>query len=202
MKRSKQIMAGMAAIATVALPGAVRAQSRPALVPDHDVVVTYRLTSNVRNTPDQVRIIMKAGGRQVRIEPQNAPGYGLIDRAAHRADMVLPQPHLVMKLDIGQTIDKYLNDPAARFRRLGPGSVAGRACTRWAMHAPEADGEGCVTADGVILQAAGHNRRNEHGTADAIAVTDAPQPDSLFKVPAGYGAISLSGLSKSLTLPQ
>ena len=199
MKQGAWLLVLLAAIGSVPARGD---DARPLLLPRHDVSVTYHVTSSAHGAPDQVRIISNAGAHKLRIEPDGQPGYALIDRDAGTGVMLLTGAHLLTDVKIGGVIDRYLNDPQAQFRKLGAGSVAGRACTRWAMHSPQADGEGCVTADGVILSAEGHDSKNARGSIQALSVDDAAVPDSVFAVPAGYHHLDLSNLGGMLKMPK
>jgi len=55
------------------------------------------------------------------------------------------------------------------------------------VQAPEGrSGSVCVTADGIVLRGQGHDPQYGSGSVEAVSVTYAPQPASLFQLPAGY----------------
>lgn len=182
--------------------GTAHADEKPNLIPARDAEVTYQVASTAKGAPSQIRVEFQAGGQRLRIMPDNQPGYVIVDRAAGRARLVMAQTHLVMELGLGDTLDRYINDPHAQFHRMGPGQVAGQDCTSWSMRAPEATGQGCVTSSGVVLSAGGTDRKGEKASITATAVRFTPLPASDFAPPADYQTLNLSNFSKSFRLPQ
>lgn len=189
----KSILPFLALLAPLAAPVAAKAQPRPMIIPQHDAAVTYHLEGG-RNVPSEAKAFFQAGGGKVRIESSNQPGYILIDRVRGKAQMVIPNSNFALETDIGREIDRALNDPSAEFHRIGPSNVAGMPCMLWTMQARDASGKGCVTQDGLILSADGHNRHGEHVTLHAQTVAEEPLPNGMFQGP--KQSLRLDGLAK------
>lgn len=187
---------GMVSAAVLAAHAA-RAQTRPVLEPQRDAALTYHVESTARDAPSEARVIVKAGGKRLRIEPNNQPGFILVDRNRNDAVMVMAGLHMAVHVGLGDAIDRTLFDPRNRFRRLGEDRVAGLTCTVWELRSPNAEGEGCVTADGLVLRAAGHAAKGGQGKIVATAVDLSPQPDSAFVPPADYPRLDMSNLSRA-----
>ena len=78
--------------------------------------------------------------------------------------------------------------------RRGQDTVAGLPCTTYAVTAQRGTGTVCLTDDGVALSGQGVvNGRS--GSFTATAVTYGAQPEALFRVPAGYLRLDVSGLN-------
>jgi hypothetical protein len=175
------------------LPTVALAQPRPMIIPQHDAIVTYHLEGS-KDVPKEAKAYFQMGGGKVRIESDSLPGYILIDRISGKAEMMLPGSNFGLETPIGREIDRALNDPSASFRPLGPNTIAGVPCMMWSLHAEDAVGQGCVTGDGLILSAEGHNRRGEHLAMKARTVAETPLPHDLFKGPAQ--SLRLDSLAK------
>jgi hypothetical protein len=208
VNRWVRILAGVAVFAiatTIPAWASAWVEERPVLLPQMDGAIVYHLTSDARNAPEEFRFRFKAGGSLLRIDLENQPGYILIDRGQKQAAMVMERSHLAMQLPVGDLVAKYLSDPSAHFKIIGSNTIGRIPCVEWSMNAPDAQGQGCVTDDGLILRASGFDHRGQHAAIEAVAITLAPQPETDFHTPVGVRALdlsNLSGLAKSFRLPQ
>ncbi len=167
-------------------PGVGMAQ--PRLVPAGDVDVTYRLTGAAMDqipggAPDGVRLQWDAADQRLRAEPVGGPVYAITDLMRHIADIVFPAQKSVLELPLRAGDPQTLLAGAdVRFTRRGTGRVLGMECTEWTVHSRKLDATGCVTADGVVLQAEG-SFNGQRGSLQATALTRGPVPPDRFRPP-------------------
>jgi hypothetical protein len=152
------------------------AQDAPNLVPSRDVTATYRVSGAAASripggAPDGVRVAWNASGQRLRAEVVGQPNYALVSLRARVLDIVFSLQRAYFELPIrGGDPQSLLAGTDVRFTRRGPGRVAGLACTEWAVKSRKLDGVGCVTDDGVVLQAQG-TFNGEPGEAVATSVS-------------------------------
>ena len=84
----------------------------------------------------------------------------------------------------------------AHLTKRGPATVAGLACTDYAVESRRGHGTLCLTDDGVALRAVGEVNGHD-GSFTAVSVSYAALPPTLFDVPPGYMTLALPpGLSR------
>ncbi len=208
MVRSDAAQAGAALAVLLALSAPAAAQDRPAFPPTRDVAVTYKVTSNQPNTPPDV--VMRYSVAQDRIRVEGAlpggglSGYVLVDHKSRHATLIMEQLGVMMDAPPRAGLDQaFMLENGRRFTRTGRDTVAGQRCTLWDIEGDAGSGTACVTADGVLLRANGHDRKGRTASIDATLVEYGPQADALFVPPpnvhklgiaAGPGGAGLSGL--------
>lgn len=172
---------------------AALADPMPRVIPVHDAMGVYRISAPGK--PDQTwRIRFQASTERLRAVALSGQAAGvviLLDLRNGAADVVLPQMHAVVDVPgLSALMNRVLDDRGAKFTPLGPGTIAGHACTRYLVLKPDADGTACITHGGVILAARG---KDHHGSVavEAQTIADAPQPPDAFALPQGYSHISL-----------
>lgn len=172
-----------AALAACLLAGpALAADVRPALLPARDAAVTYRVAGGA----GLVRVAFRGGGGAMRFEMEGQASYGILDRQAGVLVLVLAGGRLRTDLPVGDEIERFLHGAAsADYARRGEDVIAGQRCTIWQARAPEGDGTGCLTADGVLLRGTGQDRQGHTVSLEAVDVSYAPLPPAAFVPPAG-----------------
>lgn len=165
----------------------------PRILPDHDVAVTYRVT--VPNQSDGTYLVRyQAASQRADVTGLSGEGAGfgfLLDIPAGTGDVIMPQTHTIVPLpDLADIIQRVTNAQGARFTRLGSAVIAGQSCTRYLILSPKGDGTACLTKGGVVLAAAAKDSRGSM-KAEALSVSDTPQPPQDFSLPAGYTTLNL-----------
>lgn len=181
-------------VVAAALAGAqtAHADARPVLLPARDAALTYRVTDARDGRSMTVHAYVKAGAGLLRLDAEGMPAYAIIDRAARLATVVMPTAHGYLRVAMGSAADRFVAQAEGlRFRRTGKDTVAGLSCTEWSITdqrggATCGHGNACITADGLVLRVRGTTDEGLSGSVVATAVAEAPQPASLFAVPAGF----------------
>ena len=175
----------------LALPAA--AQDAPAkLRPARDAVVTYTVQAAGQPQQQTVQMAWLAAGELMRIEPQGAPGWMLVDRKAGKATMVVDSQKMMMPLapEAAAMLSQEL--PAdTRFTRQGTDTVAGQACTNWRVAAPQAESISCLTQDGILLRSVTTLPQGLTTRMEATAVSLAAQDPKRFQLPTGYQTMQM-----------
>ena len=200
--------AGAALAVLLALVAPAAAQDRPVFPPLRDVAVTYKLTSTQPNTPPDV--VMRYSVAQDRLRVEGAlpggglSGYVLVDHKTRHATLIMEQLGVMMDAPPRAGLDQaFMLENGRHFTRTGHDTVAGQRCTVWEVDGDAGSGTACVTADGVLLRASGHDRKGRAASLEATLVEYGPQADALFVPPpnvhklgiaAGPGNPGLSGL--------
>ncbi|WP_203070216.1 DUF4412 domain-containing protein [Falsiroseomonas ponticola] len=180
-----------ALLGLAALPAG--AQDRPALFPTRDVAVTYR----VNGVPAQgggmqsLTIAWLAAAQTMRMDMGPA-GYMVADHHAQRGFMVMREARMIMDVPMQQAMQQYGPTGNATYRRTGTDTVAGLACTVWSFEDRGNSGTACITADGVMLRAAGTGQ-GQSGGMEATQVAYGPQDPSRFQRPQGYQSMQMPG---------
>ena len=183
-------------LALLLLPGLAVAQ--PRLFPTVDVTATYRLTGALVDqipggAPDGVRLQWDAAGQRLRADPARRPTYAIVDLTRRVAQLVFAQQSGVLELPLrGGDPQTLLTGADVQFTRRGPGRVLGQDCTEWRVQSRKLSGVGCVTADGVILQA-NVTYDGRPGAATATSVERGAIPPERFSVPPEYFRLPLAG---------
>lgn len=189
------LMIACAAMAQAAPPQAASSQDRPRVQPDRDVTVTYRLegaaTQAIPGGVDgPLRLSWDATGQRLRAEPANRPQAVIVDLPRHTASVVDDMMHAVLTLPVRERDLQPLTLDGVQMTRRGAGTVAGRACTTWAVQAKRGSGTVCLTPDGVALRAEGEID-GRHGSFTATDVAYGPVAAGLFTVPPGYMTLNI-----------
>ncbi|MBM9401818.1 hypothetical protein JUN65_09495 [Gluconacetobacter azotocaptans] len=179
------VLAGVMAGVLIGASAVSRAaDDAPFVTPQHDVDVTYVITSPDPSRPP-VRQRMRWSGQQQRqrVDPEGSATFMVTDYrtrlltvvdTAHQARTTIPAPGPALSAP-GQR--------AAGVWARGPSMVvAGQPCTVW--HATDTDGRAsdvCYTDDGVMLQVV----RDGHVLVQADTLVRAAQPDPVFAIPDG-----------------
>jgi hypothetical protein len=192
--------AAVAVLLALAAPAA--AQERPVFPPTHDVAVTYRVTLAQPNTPPELvmrysaakdRFRVEGGLPGARVSGTNLTGYVLVDHKSGRASLVIEQLGVMMDAPPRAGLDQaFLLENGRRFVRQGADTVAGLRCTVWTVEGDTASGTACVTAEGVVLRAGGHDRKGRAGSIEATQVEVGPQAEALFFPPANVHRLDLA----------
>lgn len=190
------------ALSAVTIAAPALAQQAPAhLRPTRDVAVTYT-ASAPNQTPQPVETAWSAAQQRLRIDTPRAPGWVLVDLPGNRLRMVMEGQRMVLDLP-GKGPIPLLDGvpPGTRMTRAGSATVAGHRCENWQVSSQEGEGTLCLTADGVLLRAAG-TREGKRGSLEATSVRYSAQDPARFTVPQGMMSMNLpqglSGLAQGI----
>lgn len=102
--------------------------------------------------------------------------------------MVMSQQHVFLEIPIETGLARdYLFNARMTYTHRGEARIAGQSCTEWDIKAPQGrTAHACITTDGLVLRGEGNDPQYGSGRIEALSVIYAPQPDSLFRTPAGY----------------
>lgn len=185
------VLAGLLPAMAVAQPG-----PWPLLVPARDVDVTYRIAGPAAaqipgGAPDGVRLQWDALGQRLRAQAIGSPTHAITDLGRRFADIVFAaqSTYVEAPLRAGDPFAMVAGE-SATFIRRGASMVGGLACTEWAVRTLRIDGTGCVTAEGVVLRAAGAFD-GMSGTVLAVSVFTVAQPKGAFQPPPGFFRLEL-----------
>ena len=196
MKRSdpRRPVAALATLLALALPAIPAcAQGRPVFPPTRDVAVTYRLDTTQKGTPDSVLVRYSVAADRLRVDG-GLPGYVLVDGRSRHATIVMEQMGLMMDAPPRAGVEQaFVLENAARFTRRGGATVAGLRCTIWDVAGDSATGSACVTTDGVVLRANGHDRHGRAASLEATRVEYGVQNQALFYPPPNVRQLDLAG---------
>jgi hypothetical protein len=185
-------------LACLLAAGGAWAQERPPVAPTRDVMVTYRATAPAGGRAPQgleagsreFRVAATQGGLLMRVETMGAAGaYVIVDRAAQRMLMVMPQDRRFIEMPVNDAFARgFVLNEGMTFARRGSDTVASLRCTVWEVTSREGAGTACVTEDGVLLRGRASDGK---GVIEATAVTYAAQPAALFRPPADHSRLEL-----------
>ena len=183
---------GLCGIAILGASGAAAQEDRPLLLPTHDVAVTYALDHAGPGMPKQAHVYYSASTGKLRLESPGEKQIIIFDRAARTTTMVMMRQRIYFQMPIDPEMELgFMLSPDMKFARGGSETIAGHRCTDWMVQSSRVTGTVCVTDDGVLLLG-----RGKEGTAgggiEAVAVSYAPQPASLFAPPPEFRKIDLS----------
>jgi hypothetical protein len=169
----------LALLALLAAPAGGRAGEGPALLPAHDVDITYDIPDGARTLQQRMR--WDVADRLLRVDPPDAGIYMIVDYAADRMQMVHNADRSVLQMPASRL--QLPGAGAGGFTRAGQASVAGLDCTEWLTRDNSGqDSRICVTGDGVLLRASA----GERVLLQARQVTFAAQPAAVFRPPSDY----------------
>ncbi len=171
----------------------------PLTLPTHDVAVVYRADGAARDAipggvSGPVRVAWSAERQLLRVEPEGRTQVLLVNLAAASVKVVDSGLHSAMSLPVRAKDLEPLTLRDAHLTRRGRSTVAGRACTDYAVESRRGHGTLCLTDDGIALRADGEVD-GKRGSFTAVSVTDGRLPPGLFEVPQGYMQLALPGLS-------
>ncbi len=194
------LLAAMSAFQAVSAPAAPPPQDRPRVQPDRDVTVTYRVEGAAQQVlpggvDGPLRLSWDAAGQRLRAEPADRPQAVIVDLPRHTASVVDDTMHAVLTLPVRERDLQPLTLDGVQLTRRGADTVAGRACTTWAMQAKRGSGTVCLTPDGVALRAEGEID-GRHGSFTATDVTYGAVAAALFTVPPGYLTLAIPDFGK------
>jgi len=175
--------------------GGPAAQDRPLIQPSRDVAVLYRVEGAAATVvpggiPGALRLSWDAAGQRLRAEPEGRSQAMIVDLRAHSAQVVDTTLRTALILPMRDGDLQPLTLDGARLTRRKDATIAGLACTNWAVQSNRGTGTICLTADGVALQADG-DIDGRHGTFTALNVTYGSMRDELFRVPVDYMQFSM-----------
>jgi len=182
---------------------AAAAPDRPVFPPTRDVAVTYQANIAAAGTPHEIIMRYSAALERARVDG-GLPGYVLVDPKTRHATIVMEAMGMMMDAPPNAGVEQALVlQNGKRFTRKGGDTVAGLRCTVWDVEAEDATGTACVTADGVLLRASGHDRKGRTGSLEATRVQYEPQDEALFRPPANVHRMTIApgpgGDSKGLS---
>jgi hypothetical protein len=196
----------LAALLVLSAPAA--AQDRPVFPPTRDVAVTYQANIAAAGVPHEIVMRYSAARDRARVDG-GLPGYVLVDLKTRHATIVMEQMGMMMDAPPNAGVDQALVlENGKHFVRKGSDTVAGLRCTVWDVSDDDASGTACVTADGVVLRANGHDRKGRAGSLEATQVQYEPQAEALFWPPPNVHKVTIAagpgggkGLSGLLSTP-
>jgi hypothetical protein len=192
MPSADAIRRGAVFAVALALSAPAAAQDRPVFPPTRDVAVTYQ-ADIAAAAPHEIVLRYSAARDRARLDG-GLPGYVLVDLKSGHASIVFEQIGMMMDAPRNAGVDQALVLENGRdFVRKGRDTVAGLRCTIWAVTAEDATGTACVTADGVVLRASGHDRKGRTGSLVATRVQYEPQDGALFLPPPNVHRITIAG---------
>jgi len=182
---------GAVLAALLALSAPAAAQDRPVFPPTRDVAVTYQADIAAAAAPHEIVMRYSVARDRARVDG-GLPGYVLVDLKSGHATIVFEQIGMMMDAPRNAGVDQALVLESGRdFVRKGSDTVAGLRCTVWAVTSEDATGTACVTADGVVLRASGHDRKGRTGSIEATSVQYEPQAEALFSPPANVHKVTI-----------
>jgi hypothetical protein len=159
---------------------------RPSLVPAHDVTVDYQVQPAGGPVLD-VRVEIEAGGQHLRITSADLPTTLLVNRSTETASFLLPMLRAYSEMNIAGYEPEQGVLRGAVFAEAGRSRVAGHECTLWRARSPQGQADGCITPDGVIVQADARSfRKGDIGSVRAVRVAYGGPPPDAFEVPPGF----------------
>ncbi len=168
--------------ALLLLPALARAEAPPALRPQRDVDITYKVpVPGTANLALLQRLRWSAATQRQRVDLPTSGNWMVLDFNAHRMMLVRDESREV--LDLPSPMSAEQPGGGAGFARIGPNAVDGLPCTDWRTTSTRGDETvACYTQDGVLLRAAAGDRV----LMEAVSVKFEPQASAIFQPPAGY----------------
>jgi hypothetical protein len=189
-------------LAFLALSMPAAAAERPRLQPTRDVQVVYRVrgeAAHQKNVPAvsalDVSFSARDGGR-LRVQPAGQHVWLLMDRGSRQLTLVMADTHSFLELPYDISLPLRLDETGdATFTLTGHAVVAGLRCTEYDVQSRQVHGTACLTADGVLLRAAGASSGlHGGGELEATEVHFAPLPARLFAPPADFAPLPIPRL--------
>jgi hypothetical protein len=159
---------------------------RPSLVPARDVTVDYQVQPAGGPVVD-VRVEIEAGGQHLRITSAELPTTLLVNRSTEMAAFLLPMLRAYSEMNIARYEPEQGVLRGAVFAEAGQARFAGHACTLWRARSAQGQADGCITPDGVIVEAEARSfRKGEIGSLRATRVANGAPPPDAFEIPPGF----------------
>ena len=171
----------------------------PRVLPRHDVTVTYQVSGAAADaipvlgtpgSPTELRLVWSAGQNRLLVLPTGRPQRLLVDLPGHQATVLDDGMRVALQLPMRDVDVQALTMANARFTRRGQETVAGEACTDWAVESGRSRGTVCLTEDGVPLRGEG-DVNGRHGAFVATVIDHNRVDPSGLSVPAGYNRLEL-----------
>ena len=165
------------------------AEEPPLIRPSRDVAVEYRSSGMTQGSPAGPGnvVTMRFAGKssRIRIDAPNGPGYAIVDTGTGRMIVVMAERRMYLEQPADPGMMAMFQATNTAFRKTGTDTVAGIACTTYNATINNRNGQVCLTGDGVLLRA--RSADQDHGRElEAVKVTYADLPSSLFEPPAGF----------------
>jgi hypothetical protein len=192
-------------LALLAATAPALAEDGPLIRPLRDVAVEYRqggMAQGQAAEPGRVltmRFASKTG--RIRIDGPIAHGYAIVDIDAAQMTMVMAEQHMYVEQPADPAMLAIFQAKNASFRKTGSDTVAGVACTTYEANLSDRKGQVCLTGDGVLLRAKSADP-DRNRALEAVAVTYADQPASLFEIPPGFQKLDMATIQHGMTSGQ
>lgn len=184
------VVAALAVLLAASAPAT--AQQRPAFPPSRDVAVTYEARVSGADAPHAFVLRASAAAGRLRLDGE-LPGYVLVDLKARHASIVMQQLGMMLDAPPNAGLEQaFVLQDGRNFTRKGTATIAGVRCTVWDIVADAASGTACVTADGAVLRADGHDRKGRTGHLVATRVEYGPQAEAQFFPPPNVRRVTLA----------
>jgi hypothetical protein len=184
------IIVGLA-VGLTAAGAQAQAPEHPVFLPTRGVAVTYALSSGAGGPSQTTHRYYSAQANKLRIDTPGDAGYTVLDRGAGQQLLVMNDQHsyAVVPLD-PDVAEGFILNSHMQYQREGRRSVAGQSCTAWKVVSQQANGQACVTADGVLLSGSGGSGQGPSTSLTATSVAYGPQSPSLFEAPPGFTKVA------------
>ena len=169
-----------------------QAQEKPPMFPTRDVAVTYRVTGAQAQAGVPGMTLSWLSAQQVMRMDMGPMGYMVADHRNQRGFMVIEAARMIMDIPMAQAMQQAGPSATATYRRTGSDTVAGLACTVWSFQDGGNTGNACITAEGVMLRAAG-NSGGQSGGMEATQVAFGAQDPARFQRPQGFQSMQIPG---------
>lgn len=189
-------------MAALLLAAPAVAQPAPRVLPSRDVAVTYRVSGAVAATvpggiPGPLHLAWDADGERLRAEADGRTQTALVDLRTQSANVIDSALRTSLSLPLRKGAVAAATLRGAKLTRRGRDTVAGLACTTYAIETPRGSGTVCLTEDGVPLSGQG-TVDGRAGSFTATKVAYGEQPDALFRVPPDYVRLDMGNLRGAL----
>jgi Domain of unknown function (DUF4412) len=170
----------------------------PLFRPSKDVAVEYRLPGEAGGAGanaqgKSMKMYFTDHGDKMRFDAGDGQGYVVVDNAAKRTTVVMNDRRIYIEHQMDSASSPMLSMADATFTRTGSDTVAGLPCTVYQVVHHDVKGEACLTDDGLLLRSRGGSGGDQR-MMEAVKVTYAPQPASLFMPPAGFQKLEMPSM--------
>ncbi len=172
----------------------------PLFRPNKDVAVEYRLPGDGAGPGSQgksVTMYFTDHGDKMRFDAGDGQGYVVVDNAAKRTTVVMNDRKIYIEHQMDPASSPMFGMTDATFTRTGSDTVAGLPCTIYQVVHHDVKGEACLTDDGLLLRSRGGSGGDQR-MMEAVKVTYAPQPASLFIPPDGFKKLEMPSMGPGM----